>query len=72
MSNDLIPTKLAAKALGISVSELCQRAKSGEIKPSYQAPGARGALYFSRKEIAALVRAEFDERCAALKQDEAA
>lgn len=72
MSNDLIPTKVAAKALGISVSELCQRAKSGEIRPEYQAPGARGALYFSRKEIAALVRAEFDERCAALNDGQAA
>lgn len=72
VSNDLIPTKQAAKALGISVSELCQRVKSGEIEAAYRAPGVRGAMYFDREAIASLVRSEFSERCAALNEGEAA
>lgn len=47
----LLPTATVAKELGISVSYVSKLVKRGFLEPANQAPGLRGAMFFTPAEV---------------------
>ena len=51
---DLVTTHEAAEILGVSVFQIARLAQRGDLVPSVQAPGKRGARFFDRAAVQAL------------------
>lgn len=50
-ASELLATRQAAHALGITVGQLTYMRLSGEASPAYQVPGDRGDYLWTRAEI---------------------
>lgn len=65
-STDLVPTRVAAEMLDISVFQVARLVQRGELQAAVQAPGKRGARFFLREDIDALVARYAAERQASI------
>lgn len=52
---ELINTREAAELLGVSVFQVARLAQRGDLPTAIKAPGKRGARFFHRTDVEALV-----------------
>lgn len=58
---DLVSTSQVAEVLGVGASTVSRMVTAGRLEPAYRAPGIRGAFFFRRADVDALVREERDQ-----------
>ncbi len=54
MDDNLVPTREAAKRLGVDPSTIRRRVRRGELAAAERVPGYNGDLFFDEATIAAL------------------
>ncbi|MDO5633293.1 MAG: helix-turn-helix domain-containing protein [Micrococcus sp.] len=52
---ELIPTSQAASILGRGISTVHDMVTRGDLTPRLKSPGLRGAMFFSRADVEALL-----------------
>jgi hypothetical protein len=62
LARDLLTTKQAAHALGISVHQLGYMYHHGEATPAYKIPGKRGGYMWTRAEVTRILDASDRQR----------
>ncbi len=55
MGSDLLPTRAVAQLLNCSPSTISRKVAAGELTPALKVDGLRGAMFFRRSDVEALL-----------------